>query len=255
VATSTIEEYTAQIAERLGTVVGNDLVGVYLHGSIVLGDFSMMRSDVDVVAVARRSLSGDEKREVGERLSQRSLPCPAGGLEFHLLRHDLVAADAAPFELHLSTSTKGDPDRVGDGQGRAGDPDLALHFAVLRKRGKAVVGPSPDRVFPTVPRPLLLRALLRELAWAAQNASPSYQVLNACRAWRYADEGRICSKTAAGEWARERVEDTSGIDQALRHRRGLTETHPDPRAAAALLRGVNATLQEALRTAPLASAE
>jgi hypothetical protein len=76
----------------------------YLHGSLVLGDFSPGRSDVDVAAVASRSPSRTEKHEIGEGLSQRSLPCPAaGGLEFHLLRSDaLLPVEAPPFELHVS---------------------------------------------------------------------------------------------------------------------------------------------------------
>jgi streptomycin 3"-adenylyltransferase len=252
--TSTIERYTDRVAERLRGVLGNDLMGVYLHGSLVLGDFAGARSDVDAVAVATRPVSRAEKRELGERLSQRSLRCPADGLELHLLRERaLVPVKAPPFELHLRTSAHGKPDRVIDGEGRAGDPDLVMHFAVLREHGEAVIGPRPDRVFPAVPRPLLLAALLHELRWSRQNAVPSYQVLNACRAWRYVDEGLICSKTAGAEWARERLDDASAIDHALGHRRQLTDTHPHPRAAAALVSGVERRLREALGAAAPAS--
>ena len=49
-------------------------------------------------------------------------------------------------------------------------------------------------------RPLLLEAFLGELARAREHSSPSYLVVNACRAWRYSDENVICSKTAGAEW-------------------------------------------------------
>lgn len=231
-----VETYASEIAERLKGILGADLVGVYLHGSAVLGDFSTGRSDVDVIAVSARPLSQTEKESVSEQLSQGSLPCPARGLEFHILhRDDLTRSGAPPFELHLATSADGTPDRVVDGRGHRGDPDLVMHFAVLHENGRALLGPAPDGLFPVIPRPMLLQAFLGELEWAKENASPSYQVLNACRAWRYVDEGVLCSKAAGGKWARRRVDDPTLIDAALRHRRGLTEAHPDPEKARALL--------------------
>jgi hypothetical protein len=73
---------------------------------------------------------------------------------------------------------------VVDGEGHGGDSDLVMHFAVLREHGRALLGQLPEELFPVVPRPLLLNAILGELEWARQQASPSYLVLNACRAWR-----------------------------------------------------------------------
>ena len=232
----TVETYLKEVTESLNELLGADLVGVYLHGSAVLGDFSESRSDVDVVAVSWKSLSPEEKDAIVERLSQEALPCPATGLEFHLLaRADIAPRKAPPFELHLATSPGDSLDRVVDGHGHPGDPDLVMHFAVLHDHGRALLGPAADAVFPAIPRGMMLNAFRGELAWARENGSPSYQVLNACRAWHYLDEGALCSKTAGGEWARKRAGDPSTIDAALRHRRELTAAHPDRQAALALL--------------------
>jgi predicted nucleotidyltransferase len=244
---STVETYLKEVTECLEELLGADLVGVYLHGSAVLGDFSEDRSDVDVLAVSSRSLSPEEKKAITEQLSQALLPCPATGLEFHAVcRGDIAARKAPPFELHLATSTDGRPDRAVDGHGHPGDPDLVMHFAVLRDHGRALLGPAADAVFPAIPRGMMLEAFRGELEWARENASPSYQVLNACRAWRYVDEGLICSKMAGGVWARERVGDRPTIDAALRHRRGLTDTHPDPAAARAFLLGALERLERSV---------
>jgi hypothetical protein len=235
---STVETYLHEVTQCQKELLGADLVGVFLRGSAVLCDFAAGRSDVDVLAVSSRSLSSEEKKAMAERLSQGALPCPATGLEFHVLRRrDIAPRKAPPFELHLATSTDGSADRAVDGVGHAGDPDLVMHFAVLRECGRALLGPAADTVFPAIPRGMMLDAFRGELEWARANASSSYQVLNACRAWRYLDEGVLCSKTAGGEWARERVRDPSTIDAALRHRRGLTDAHPDREAARAFLRG------------------
>lgn len=240
--------YAGAIADRLEAILGKDLVGVYLHGSAVLGDFSRSRSDVDVLAVAGRTVSIEEKETISRQLGSSSLPCPAGGLEFHLIsRETLGTPSMRPvFELHVSTTraVSGEPDTVVDGHGHAGDPDLVMHFAVLHQRGVAIKGPDPSELFAPIPREGLRRAFAYELGWAEQHASSAYQVLNACRAWRFLEENVICSKTEGAEWARPRVADPSVIDQALEHRRGSTDAYPDSKTSKALLDDVRARLDE-----------
>jgi len=92
--------------------------------------------------------------------------------------------------------------------------------------------------FPRPPRDRLLAAFAGELRWAEENASPSYQVLNACRAWQYLEEDVLCSKTAGGAWARGRVVDAAPIDAALRHRSGVDDRHPEGATSKALLQDV-----------------
>jgi predicted nucleotidyltransferase len=70
---STVETYVEEVTERLKELLGADLVGHYLHGSVVLGDFAESRSDIDVVAVSSRPLSPEEKKAIAERLSQGAL--------------------------------------------------------------------------------------------------------------------------------------------------------------------------------------
>lgn len=178
--------YARKVTEHLRAALGEKLVGVYLHGSAVLGDFVRERSDVDIVAVSDGPLNGDERAAVAKRLSSDSLSCPARGLELHVVDRQAVAEllEPPPFELHIVT-TPAAPDRVVVGRGRGGDPDLVMHYAVLREHGAALAGPPAAAVFPTVSREQLVRAFADELRWAVHHASPAYQVLNACRASRF----------------------------------------------------------------------
>jgi predicted nucleotidyltransferase len=239
-----VEAYATELTRRLRETLGPSLTGVYIHGSAVLGDYSPVLSDVDILAISDRRLTGKEKRQLAKQLAERSLPTPGKGLEFHIVT-EAALGDTGPipaFELHLTT---GEDAKIVDGERVSGDPDLLMHFAVLREHGYAIIGPEPHKLFPAVPRLTLLHAFAGELRWAEQHASPSYQTLNACRAWRFLEENVVCSKVDGGEWARSHTHEHTAVDTALRHRRGLTEDQPDAKDARALLRTVLRKLEGA----------
>ena len=237
--------YVESVSDRLENVLGANLVGLYLHGSAALGDFSQARSDVDLLAVASHPVTREEKQHIAEELSSAALPCPASGLEFHLVTRASLETPTQqpPFEIHVATQS-GEPDKVVDGNNREGDPDLVMHFAVLHEYGVPLRGPAPKKLFPPIPREWLLKAFADELRWAEVNASPAYQVLNACRAWRFVEEDAICSKTEGAEWARQRLADPAVIDQALQHRRGTTDAYPDEERTKSLLDEVQERLAD-----------
>ena len=174
---------------------------------------------------------------------------PINHLELHVVRRGslLELSDRPPFEIHFVTDSGTGRDKVVDGLGHAGDSDLVTHFAVLRECGRVVNGPSPAELFPCVPPRMMLEALATELHWAEEFGSASYQVLNACRAWRFVEEGVLCSKLDGAQWASKRVGDTSTIDTAIVHRYGSSELQPGPESANLLLIRVLQRIEVALR--------
>lgn len=241
--------YAEDVDRQLREILGDDLVGLYLHGSAVFDDFSPRRSDIDLVAACELALTPEAKRLIAKRLSSEALPCPATGLELHVVRRDTLRQliDPPPFELHIATDTEAGLDRVVDGSEHSGDADLVMHFAVLRDYGSVLSGPSPADLFPVVPRRVVLRVLAVELRWARDQASTSYQVLNACRVLRFVEENALCSKLDGARWAKQRVDNVSAIDAAIRHREGLSEIQPDPESANLLLARALLEAEAALR--------
>ena len=77
-----------------------------------------------------------------------------------------------------------------------------LDLALARQSGLPLVGPAASALIASIPRQWLRSALQESLAWhdAEDHGSPK-QVLNACRAWLWAEHGRLTSKTHAAEWA------------------------------------------------------
>jgi streptomycin 3"-adenylyltransferase len=215
--------YATGLTSVLEAEVGAGLVGVYLHGSAVLGGFHPAASDVDVLAVFAEPADAGVQARMGARLAAAGT-CPGSGLEMSVITA-ATAADlgACRFEVHVSTRV--DP-KVLPGADHSGDPDLVLYAEVCRRAGYAVHGPPPADVFGPVPAARLLAAVAEEVRWGAVHGSVPYAVLNACRAERYAVEGVLSSKVDAGGWARARYPEEAVIAEALAQQCGGRHVHP-----------------------------
>jgi hypothetical protein len=201
------QDFCAKLARDLVDVEAT-LVGVYLHGSAVLGDWYPAVSDIDVLVVSlERSLSAAE--DLAAVLND-ARPCPGVGLEVSVVAARDAAAPAAPWPFVLHVTTAPFDRKTVWGESRDGDPDLILHYLVARSSGWAAYGPPPVAVIGPVADDIVLRQMADELRWALEYASESYAVLNACRALRYHFERVVCSKSDAGRWAL-----AAGVDPAL----------------------------------------
>ena len=186
-------------------MLAGSLVGVYVGGSYALADYLPSRSDLDLAAVVRSSLSGEIEEAAVATLRQEALPCPARLLEFVVYHLDTASSGLAKpdFELNLNTG-EGVPLSV---QSRGETGDLGSHWfaidrSVLSQAGVALVGPPAGEVFAAIPPRDLIPVLIESLRWHRDHPTgASDAVLNACRALRYAQEARWSSKPAAGRWA------------------------------------------------------
>jgi hypothetical protein len=225
-----VRTYVMQLVERLQAHLGADLLGAYLVGSAALGGFAADRSDIDVQAVCARPLRRARKAQIVAVLAHPALACPARGCEFVLYSRAAVAdpAAAGAYQINLNSGPRM-PFHVS--YQPTADPAFwfVLDRAILREHGVRLVGPEPRRLVAPIPRSRLLEALLAALRWHAEHDRPGADsVLNACRAWRFAEEGRWSSKVEAAAWARPRAEDAATIERALALRAGATDQALEP---------------------------
>lgn len=219
-----LTDYLSQVATRLHELLGEELVGVYAGGSIALGGYEPGRSDVDVAAVSRGALPVETRSGVAAELRHESLPCPARGLELVLYSSATVrvATRDPGYELDLNTGRAMPLHFSVDPSEAPGRHWYVIDRAILREHGRVLAGPRPEDLFAPIPRTMLLPALRDSLHWheTAGDARPDDAVLNGCRAWLYATEGRWSSKVDAAAWARLRVDDPELIEAAIAARRG-----------------------------------
>ncbi len=222
-----VAEYLAALVERSRQILGDDLVGVYLAGSLAFDAYEHGRSDIDIAVVCATELDDDRKHAIVEALRHESLPCPARGLELVVYSAAAAAAGgpAPGFEVELNTGprmayrvTYAGTDR----QERDGTFWYGIDRSILAECGVAVVGPPAAEVFGRISDADLLNLLLASLRWhlAADDETADVHtqdgdddrpgaawtddaVLNASRALVRGRTGRWLGKQAAGRWLME----------------------------------------------------
>jgi predicted nucleotidyltransferase len=209
------------VAAVLGSVLTEDLVGVYFVGSVALGGYVGGESDVDIVALCRHGVTEETKAALVETLLKATADCPARGLEFTLYRAEVASAFAkdADFEVNVNGGPRM-PRNVH--LSSHGEPRFwyVLDRAIAHRRAIAISGPPAAEVFSDVTRPLLLEVMSESMRWhREQEKATLYSVLNASRAWRFAVDDVLGSKLEGAAWARRRWV-PSLIDAAVDLRHG-----------------------------------
>lgn len=203
-------EYEALIArftEMSKRVLGNNLVGVYLHGSAVMDCFNPAKSDLDLLLVVKRHIPDPVKLEFMENVVRLNEDAPAKGLELSIIKKEVSDPFVypTPFELHFSASHlnwfKQNPvDYVRKMKGT--DRDLAAHVMITRTYGRVLYGDEIAEIFGEVSRHDYIDSIWYDVENAREDIleNPLYVTLNLCRVLAYLKDGLVLSKKAGGEW-------------------------------------------------------
>jgi streptomycin 3"-adenylyltransferase len=198
-----------RLSAALDAILGAELVGIYLHGSLAMGSFNPLRSDLDLLVIVATPMALETKREVASALLGSSAqPHPieisfCTPAQLHPWRHP------TPFDLHYSEDWRAKTSReLADGTWRQWnnaeprDADLAAHIMVTRARGIVLRGAPIDATLPEVPASDYRASVVGDVAEALATieAHPVYAILNACRTLAYLREGHVFSKAEGGRW-------------------------------------------------------
>ena len=194
-------EQLEQAVALVQEVLGDELVGLYLFGSAVAGGLTPT-SDLDLLAVSRRTVSPDERRRLVERLLVLSMR--PRYLELTIVVESEVRPWRYPPEMDFQYGDWLRPElERGEIPPPTANPDLAALITMTLLNGKTLAGPPPADVFEQVPHEHLLRAgvdaidgILADLDGDTRN-----MLLTLARIWSTAETGEIRSKDAAADWA------------------------------------------------------
>jgi Domain of unknown function (DUF4111)/Nucleotidyltransferase domain len=204
-----INSVLTEWAEGLKRLLGKNIVGLYLSGSLAYGDFVPQRSDIDLQAVVRNPLTKDELRSVEQlhREIERCWPQWANRIECSYVPLELMRDLTPPVTSRpwwgFGTLYPEAP---------AGNEWIINHY-LLSRHGIALEGPDFNALVPPINVHDVQQASARDLfqewvpkiadaAWLSNSHHQSYLVLNLCRILHTVIRGQLCSKKVAGQWVK-----------------------------------------------------
>ena len=194
--------------EQSKEILRDNLVGVYLHGSLVMGCFYPQKSDIDLIIVVEQPLTDTVKRAYIEMTVEHNALGPAKGIEMSIVLRDVCKPFVypTPYELHFSAGhlewfEEAPDEYIREMNGT--DKDLAAHFTIINKRGKCLYGAPIEDVFAEVPSVDYMDSIWFDVEGAAEEITeyPMYLILNLARVLAYKQEGLVLSKKEGGDWA------------------------------------------------------
>lgn len=195
------------------SILGDNLVGIYLHGSAVI-DGPYPTSDLDVLVVVHRRTSDDEKRELLAVLcavsGRTAEPGPDRPIELDIVVQSEIRPwrYPPPFDFHYDELIR---DRFDAGELEPWDEptnvDLASIIRMAIAGKSSIVGPPPSEVLDQPPRSDLIDALTRDLdtetEWLERDTRNV--VLTLARIWSALETDDMHSKKTAADWALPRI--------------------------------------------------
>lgn len=210
-----------KITEGYKRILGENLVGIYLHGSLALGCFTWDKSDIDFIAVVENEPAPFEKAEIIKLLLKLDADAPPKGLEMSVVPRSACERFVypTPYYLHFSNGHK--QSYIDDLEGHIAmlhgvDRDLAAHFTVIRAVGKTLFGAPISEVFGNVPPSDYLDSILSDIENAEEDIleDPVYITLNLCRIMGYLKGAGVLSKLDGGKWGLEHLPEYGDVINA-----------------------------------------
>lgn len=202
-----IKHLIQQFVVQSQNILQDNLVGIYLHGSAVMGCFNPEKSDIDLLVVIREDMMDDVKRKYMDMVIRLNELAPQKGIELSVVKENFCNPFVypTPFELHFSIAhvnwyLSNPEDYITKMKGT--DKDLAAHFTIIYHRGKVLYGKEIREVFGEVAGEDYMDSIWSDIEGAKEEIleNPKYMILNLCRVLAYKEENLILSKKEGGEW-------------------------------------------------------
>lgn len=225
-----IRQYLIRIAGVLGDTLSDQLIGLYIRGSLATGVFRRERSDIDLLAVVRRPIDTADRAALARTIVRLSDARPIRrDIEITVMseRDARFFEYPTPYELQYSNAVH-EAFRRGsfDFAAQRFSSDLAVQILEARERGFVLVGPPAADLFAFVPWHAYIASLHEDFEWGGRHTqdAPVYSILNACRVLHgvSSPQPSVPNKDEAARWALNAVpvEHRSTILDALNLYRG-----------------------------------
>lgn len=202
-----IDDLLLHFTQMSKDIFGNNLTGIYLHGSYSLGCFNPKKSDLDLLLVIEDDISDEQKMAFMKNVVKINEEAPTKGIELSILKREFCNPFVypTPFELHFSNMHKSwfqtNPEEYIMKM-KGTDRDLAAHVTIINQNAVVLYGAEVKDVFGNVPKLNYVDSIWSDIKEAKVDilTDPMYVTLTLCRVLGYLKENLILSKQTGGEW-------------------------------------------------------
>jgi predicted nucleotidyltransferase len=212
-------------------ILDGKLIGLYLFGSLVWGDFDDDLSDIDLLVAVRETLNEREflalKRMQDDFV--RSNPEWDNRVEIAYLSLHALKTFRTEDSL-IGIISPGEPFHMKD----AGK-DWLVNWYIVREKGVTLFGPPPQAIIDPIAKEEFVQTVKDHMLWwrdyiheVYHRGSQAYAILTMCRALYTVRNGEQVSKLQAATWAQgELPQWASLIQDAVAWRKSWREQNVD----------------------------
>jgi predicted nucleotidyltransferase len=221
--TPSVDTLLEGLVANVHAVLGEDLVGVYLYGSYVSGDFDPGASDIDLVAVTVTEADEIDLEDLGRVHDEFVGAHPDWNDRLEIVYISRAALRSfRTSAARLAVISPGEPFHLRDDR----VVEWLQNWYLIRETGVVLFGPPAASLVPPVSMAEFVAAASRYAdqisRQSLREASPgarAYAVVTICRALMTVETQAHASKHEGAAWARERMPEWEWlIDEALRCR-------------------------------------
>lgn len=212
--TTDIKQQLNECLDLLTNVLGDNLLGVYLYGSALIGGLQKY-SDIDLLVVSHRATSLDEKHELTQQLlqiSSRDMKSTKRPIEMTLVENRAVNPWRYPplFDFQYGEWLRSAFETGNIETGFREMPDLALMITQVLLKSNTLFGSQPEQLLIPVPYGDFIKAMLHDLnrLTADLEGDTRNVLLTLARIWNTLETSKIRSKPDAADWVIERLPET-----------------------------------------------
>lgn len=217
-----VHDVLEPLLDRIRQVLGEKLVGLYVYGSLVTGDFDPHISDLDLMAAIATEL-GEAEFTALDRMHHdlaRERPQWTDRIEIAYITLDALRTFRTR-RSPIAIISPGEPFHFKD----AGI-DWLINWYLVREKGRTLYGPPPAAIIEPLSRDEYIAAVRAQALdwrdWIMGDFSQPYQgyaILTLCRAFYTHVHGEHVSKRQAAAWAKGQLPEWAWlIDEAMRWR-------------------------------------
>jgi predicted nucleotidyltransferase len=209
-----INDLLNDLLTQMQAVLGQKLVGVYLYGSLVWGDFDRESSDIDLVVATSSDIDVQEFSDLDAM--------QLGLIDKHTYwdgRIEIAYVSIAAlqtFKSHtykLAVISPGEPFHI-----KASDPGWLMNWYMVQEQGRILFGPAPTTLIDPISKQEFIQTVKAHAArWGEwihdshSRPSQAYAILTMCRALYTCTHGVQASKRKAAEWAVQELPEWSDV--------------------------------------------